>query len=84
VFYLLGWDYQGEKYVETGILGDCVAFERADEEQGRGTLHGHWLVWIVGFDKVRDKLFPSNFDERVDARAKMKEYLDATFCSDYK
>jgi hypothetical protein len=57
VFYLLGWDYQGEKYVETGILGDCVAFVRADEEQGRGTLYGHWLVWILGFDKVKDKIF---------------------------
>jgi hypothetical protein len=84
VFDLLGWDYQGEKYVKTGFLGDCVAFVRADEEQGRGTLHGHWLVWILGFDKVRDKLFSSNLDKRDDARAKMKEYLNATFCSDYK
>ena len=83
VFELLGWDYKGDNYVKTGFLGDCVAYVRADEEQGRGTLHGHWLIWIRGFDKVRDKLFSSDQDEREDARARMKEYVDATFCSDY-
>jgi hypothetical protein len=83
IFDLLGWDYKGEKYLKTGFLGDCVAFIRADEEQGRGTLHGHWLIWIRGFDKVRDKLFSCDQDEREYARTKMKEYVDVTFCSSY-
>ena len=39
--------------------GKCIAFMRGDEEQGRGTLHGHCLVWLDGFEKVRDALFDS-------------------------
>ena len=83
VFDLLGWDYEGDKYIRTGFLGDCVAFVRADEEQGRGTLHGHWLIWIKDFNKIREKLFSSNLDEREKARSMLKRYVDATFCSDY-
>ena len=38
---LLGWDFTGKKQKKTGIFGKCFAFVRADEEQGRHTLHGH-------------------------------------------
>ena len=41
---LLGWDYKRNCSKGIGMYGRCDAFARGNEEQGRGTLHGHCLV----------------------------------------
>ena len=65
---LLGWDYKRNCSKGVGMNGKCIAFMRGDEEQGRGTLHGHCLVWLDGFEKVRDALFDSDAENHQDAR----------------
>jgi hypothetical protein len=86
ICHLLGWDYLGNKPLGIGIFGKCIgiAFVRTDKEQGRGTLHGHWLVWIAGFNKLRKDLFSSDDEVRENAKSRVKEYIEKTFCSDYQ
>ena len=43
---LLNWDMSTNCSKGPGIFGETIAFARADEEQGRGSLHGHWQIWI--------------------------------------
>ena len=43
---LLQWDSKTQKAKGKFILGTKYAFAPADEEQGRGTLHSHWQVWV--------------------------------------
>ena len=51
---LLQWDVKKEKAKGVGILGTTDGFAPADEEQGRGTLHSHWQIWIKELNqKVR-------------------------------
>ena len=41
-----------------GVLGTVISFGPADEEQGRGTLHSHWQIWIHEMNRdLRDLLF---------------------------
>lgn len=56
---------------------------RADEEQNRHTLHGHFLIWIKDFDKVTAELFHSDMNIREQARMKLSKYVQNVFCSDY-
>ncbi len=50
---LLGWYYKRNCSKGVGMYGKCIAFMRGDEEQGRGTFHGHCLVWLDGFEKSK-------------------------------
>ena len=52
---LFGWDDKNKKG-NGGILGTLEAFIRGDEEQGRGSNHGHWLLWVSGFNDLRKML----------------------------
>ena len=52
---LLGWN--SDKQVgEEGVFGTLEAWTRTDEEQGRKTLHGHWLAWISNINNIREAL----------------------------
>ncbi|PPQ75766.1 hypothetical protein CVT24_002642 [Panaeolus cyanescens] len=47
--YLLGWDYERERSTEKGgILGRIRGFYGTAEFTERGSLHGHFLIWLVG------------------------------------
>jgi len=47
--YLFGWDYDKNKSSEKGgILGKLRAFYGTSEFTERGSLHGHFLIWLVG------------------------------------
>ena len=52
---LFGWDVKTQKG-RARILGILEAWCRADEEQGRGDVHGHWLIWISGINKLREMI----------------------------
>ena len=84
VYKMLGWDARSNKAKECGIFGQVEAFCRADEEQGRGTLHGHFLIWIKNFNKIWLNFFSSNEDLRNSSREILRRYIDKVFCADYK
>ena len=47
--YLLGWDYSTSSSSEQGgILGKIHAFYGTCEFTERGSLHGHFLIWLLG------------------------------------
>ena len=53
---VIGWDNNKGKGRE-GAFGVPIAYGRADEEQGRNTLHAHIQVWIENFNELRRLLF---------------------------
>lgn len=83
VYELLGWDLNKNSKRGTGIFGEPLAIFRADEEQGRTTLHAHFLVWLKGFDRIREKLFHQDEEIRDRARDMLRQFVDRHFCSDY-
>jgi len=47
--FLLGWDYSTHSSTkEGGILGKLQAFYGVNEFTGRGSIHGHFLLWLLG------------------------------------
>jgi len=47
--YLFGWDYTARRSSEKGgILGHLRAFYGTCEFTERGSLHGHFLIWLLG------------------------------------
>ena len=47
--YLFGWDYTKRKSsLQGGILGHLRAFYGTSEFTERGSLHGHFLIWLIG------------------------------------
>ena len=83
VYEMLGWDLNANYKKGVGIFGEPLAIMRADEEQNRHTLHGHFLIWIENFAQVRNDLFHPDLDKREKARMKMCRYVEEMFCSDY-
>ena len=62
---LLQWDMKKQKAKQPGVVGTVEAFGPADKEQGRGTLHSHWQIWIKQLRwEVREELFQSDPDEK--------------------
>ena len=56
---LLGWnseEQRGGQVGGEGILSTLEAWARTDEEQGRKTLHGHWLLWVANINEIREAL----------------------------
>jgi hypothetical protein len=53
--YLFGWDYSAHKSCKRGgILGHLRAFYGTSEFTERGSLHGHFLIWLVGGSNPND------------------------------
>ena len=47
---VIGWDVsKGKPTGKPGLFGIPIAFGGAVEEQGRTTLHVHFIVWLIGF-----------------------------------
>ena len=49
---VLKWDRKWETNLGEGLFGSTEAFTQATEEQGRKTLHGHFLVWIENWNEL--------------------------------
>ena len=67
---LFGWDPKKQQG-KPGILGTLEAFCEAIEEQGRGTLHGHFLIWIKHFGLLRKLLYHKKADVRIEAKERV-------------
>ena len=58
-----------------GLFGNVVAWTMACEEQGRKTLHSHFLLWIENWSNLLDGL--GNIDSREDFAQILKGYTEA-------
>ena len=79
---LLQWD-SANQVGRRGVCGILEAFSRADEEQGRGDLHGHWLLWIKEFGRLRNLLHDGDKQTRQCAEKELVKYLDMVMSSSY-
>jgi hypothetical protein len=84
VYELLGWDPVHNRSKGVGIFGLVDAIGRADEEQDRGTLHAHILVWLRNFAKLMKLVFHSDADTRESAREALRCFVDRHFNSSYE
>lgn len=74
---LFRWDRINQVSKGRGVLGTVEAFGKPDEEQGRGTLHSHWTVWIKEMSRgLRDMLFSKDEKERLTSREKFYTMID--------
>lgn len=77
---LFGWEPQKQRGKRM-LFGVMEAYCRADEEQGRGSLHSHWLVWIKHFGQLRRLLFAKDKNTRELARASYIAYVNKIMCA---
>jgi hypothetical protein len=67
---LLGFDREvpAGQMQKRGVIGDVRAYDFIDEEQNRGTLHWHGMVWLAhkpDYDSFVELLQTKNFRDRV-------------------
>ncbi len=56
---------------------------RIDEEQGRKTLHVHWMIWVKDFEKLTQDLFSNSTVCKIQARAKFAESVNKVMSAKY-
>ena len=79
---LLGWDpktHTGTK----GVFGTLEAWTRADEEQGRKSLHSHWQLWIKGINGYRTHFYHKDDAVKSKARKIFLGYVDKVMTATY-
>ena len=54
--HLLCWDCETEQSTGVGLFGKVLAWCLATEEQGRKTLHGHFLIYVEGWKSLLNVL----------------------------
>lgn len=88
---ILGWDCEnGRGTVDGGLFGDLNAWFLAVEEQGRKTLHGHFLIWTKDWDMVLKNAYKyqSTNDDAMDtfltesAATVMTEFMNSAVSTD--
>ena len=78
--HLFGWDKKKQRG-RPGILGTLQAFCEAIEEQGRGTLHGHFLIWVTNFDLLREMIHDKNKAVKESAKKRVREIHQQSYVS---
>jgi len=80
--FIIGWDH--EKFQSRqGVFGVPTAACETDEEQGRKTLHSHWLVWIEHFNFVRSMCYHDDEQVRQEARSMLSNYVKEVMCASF-
>ncbi|KAG7348980.1 PIF1-like helicase [Nitzschia inconspicua] len=80
VEHILGWDLN--KNINKpgyGFFGDLDGWTYAVEEQGRQTLHAHFLLWIKGWGKLRSGLGTAKGHEEYVKQ--VSKYADRVMCT---
>jgi hypothetical protein len=81
--HVLGWKRTSRSYYnvvhsQRGMVGLVMAYYGVTEEQARGWLHTHWLVWLHA-DQLRDLLQRCEADGTIDSvKAMIKNWVVAT------
>ena len=91
--HLFNWDIKKQCSNGIGIFAEILAFTLATEEQGRKTLHGHFLLFVKGWKQILDIIQKSNlfcqdetaqFAARATAKAFYMNACSARLFSDFE
>ena len=52
ISHVLNWSEEEKKAKGIGLFGEIIAYCLATEQQGRHTLHGHFLCWVKDWNKM--------------------------------
>jgi hypothetical protein len=52
--HFFNWDVEKQRSNGVGMFAEILAFALATEEQGRKSLHGHFLVFVKGWKQILD------------------------------
>ena len=75
--HILGWDEATQKSKPGGgAFGILEAWSDSIEEQGRKTLHGHFILWVRGWSSLLLGLRSDNVSCRNSAVTKLRNYID--------
>ena len=75
--HVLGWNQDTqEPKPEGGAFGVLNAWSDSVEEQGRKTLHGHWILWVWEWSSLLKQLRSETLLTRKVAAKELKEYID--------
>ena len=78
--HLFAWDEENQCSTGKGIFGELLAWCLATEEQGRKTLHGHFLLFIKNWEKVLAKMQKPGTDGYNEAKVSIKAFSES-ICS---
>ena len=74
---VIGWDVKKGRPTEApGLFGEPLAFAGAVEEQGRKTLHVHFIIWLKGFLHYLKSATSGNTKEREQAQRHVRNIVD--------
>ena len=76
--HILGWDSANCKSKNGGgCFGEIEGWYVATEEQGRKTLHSHFLLWIKNWGELLAKLYSNREEIRKRGAEEMQQYADS-------
>ena len=73
---VIGWDIDLNESTKVGLFGEVLAMAFAVEEQGRKTLHAHFILWIKGYGQLQQNLFFGDYMVKADAEKQLTEYFN--------
>ena len=74
---VIGWDTDGNcPNGKDGLFGKVKAMAYAVEEQGRKTLHAHFIIWIEEYDELQKMMFFGDSVTKRDANSTAMQYFD--------
>jgi hypothetical protein len=74
---ILGWDRKNQvSYPKGGLFGILNAWNAVVEEQGRKTLHSHWLLYVKEWSSLLCGLYLKDKWKRTRAASKLCNYVD--------
>ena len=79
---IFGWDEKnGCAKPSGGAFGKCIAWFAAIEEQGRKTLHSHFLLWLENWTELLQRLYSSSSEVRELAAIDLTEFANGVVSS---
>jgi len=60
-----------------------VAYAIGNEEQGRTTLHGHIILWVLNYQNLQQQLFSSDAAIRERSKVELTKYLEKVLSSSF-
>ena len=69
----LGWNDDHCKSMKTGYFGYTEAFTLATEEQGRKSLHGHFLIWLKGWNDLLHRIMEGHIYSEAQQQTDLQE-----------
>jgi hypothetical protein len=76
--HILGWDRKNQiSNKNGGAFGVLDAWNTAVEEQGRKTLHSHWILYVKEWSNLLRGLYSKDVRERSRSENELRNYVDS-------